>query len=117
MATVHHRSNRLGFWDPGVVLSTVVCLDVTRVSSSHGDLVTGGNGLSGSAETMDTARNRAKRRRGNEEELTLSLQGWSVGSGRLRGERGVAGDPGGRSLKAMKKAMMQCVRRSLALRR
>ena len=44
VATVHNRSNRLGFWDPGVVLSTVVCLDVTRVSSSHDDLVAGGNG-------------------------------------------------------------------------
>ena len=57
VATMLHRSDRLGFWDPGVVLSMVVCLDVTRVSSSHGDLVAGGNGLSGSAETMDTARN------------------------------------------------------------
>ena len=82
VATVHNRSNRLGFWDPGMVLSTVVCSDVTCVSSSHGDLVAGGNGLSGSAETMDTARNRAKRRWGNEEELTSSPQGWSVGSGR-----------------------------------
>ena len=53
-ATANGRSSGLGFWAFGIALSTVVCSDVTCVSSSHGDLVAGGNGLSGSAETMDT---------------------------------------------------------------
>ena len=70
VATVHNRSNRLGFWDPGVVLSTVVCLDVTRVSSSHGDLVASGNELSGSAEPVVSGRNRHRGEEGSVRGLT-----------------------------------------------
>ena len=87
VATVHNRSNGLGFWDPGVVLSTVVCLDVTRVSSSHGDLVAGGDELSGSTEPAVSGRNRHRGEEGSVRGLTAMTTERSARSGTVRSRR------------------------------
>lgn len=87
VATVHNRSNRLGFCDPGMVLSTVVCSDLTCVSSSHDDLVASGDELSGSAEPAVSGRNRHRGEGGLVPGLTAMTMKRSARSGTVRSRR------------------------------